>query len=153
MKRQIIINKIAKRALNSKVMTIANKLVKEGYIRANAMLKAWKLVKLKKVEIKAAGVTAGKRQEALKHLKNYKKEDIRLTLRRERDNPFDKNAVSIIVSVRYRGNYRVGYLPKALSVFIAPLIDAGKEVISIFKEVRGGQELYLNYGLSLQLNV
>ena len=49
-------------ARHSKVMTIANHLVKQGYNRAYAMVKAWALVKLSGVTVKVAGVTYGKRQ-------------------------------------------------------------------------------------------
>ncbi len=38
-------------------MTIANKLVKQGQNRANAMVKAWALVKMQTIETKATGVT------------------------------------------------------------------------------------------------
>ena len=48
-------------ARHSKVMTIANHLVKQGYNRAYAMVKAWALVKLSGVTVKVAGVTYGKR--------------------------------------------------------------------------------------------
>ena len=51
-----------KRTMHSKVMTIANRLVKQGYNRANAMVKAWVLVKLPNICTKVAGVTYGKRQ-------------------------------------------------------------------------------------------
>ena len=46
---------------HSKVMTIANNLVKQGYSRAYAMVKAWALVKLSRVTVKVVGVTYGKR--------------------------------------------------------------------------------------------
>lgn len=49
------------RTIRSKVMSIANKLVKEGYKRAWAMVKAWALVKKETIKTKTAGVTAGKR--------------------------------------------------------------------------------------------
>jgi len=59
------------RTKNSKVMTIANKLVAQGYNRANAMIKAWVLVKMPLVETKVAGVTFGNRQKAIEHLSRY----------------------------------------------------------------------------------
>lgn len=57
-----------KRTMHSKVMTIANKLVKQGYNRVNAMVKAWVLVRLPNICTKVAGVTYGKRQQAIEHL-------------------------------------------------------------------------------------
>ncbi|MEE1492871.1 MAG: hypothetical protein UGF45_12915, partial [Massilioclostridium sp.] len=83
------------RTLNSKVMSIANKLVAQGYNRANAMIKAWALVKMPQVITKAAGVTYGKRQKALEHLAHYAPEQISIRLERERDNEFDRNAVVV----------------------------------------------------------
>ena len=40
---------------HSKVMTIANRLVAHGYNRPHAMMKAWALVKLPKLETKVLG--------------------------------------------------------------------------------------------------
>ena len=87
------------KAQNSKVMTIANKLVKDGYNRSNAMLKAWVLVKMPLVECKVKGVTYGSRQKALEHLLNYDSQNITVSLYRDTNNSHDKNAVAVIVRV------------------------------------------------------
>ena len=71
---------------HSMVMTIDNKLLKQGQNRANAMIKAWALVKMQIIETKATGVTYGKRQKALEHLRRYNNADITLDLHREKDN-------------------------------------------------------------------
>ena len=89
-------------ARHSKVMTIANRLVKQGYNRAHAMVKAWALVKLPNVLTKVAGVTYGKRQTALEHLTHYRPQDIRISLYRDEHNTADKNAVAVIAAVRCR---------------------------------------------------
>lgn len=73
-----------KSAAHSKVMIIANRLVKQGYNRANAMVKAWVLVKMQSVSTKVSGVTYGKRQKAIEHLTHYRPEDIRISLYRDR---------------------------------------------------------------------
>lgn len=57
-----------KRTMHSKVMTIANRLVKQGYNRANAMVKAWVLVKLPNICTKVAGVTYGNANRLLNTL-------------------------------------------------------------------------------------
>ena len=75
---------------HSKVMTIANNLVKQGYNRAYAMVKAWALVKLSGVTVKVAGVTYGKRQIALEHLTHYRPQDVRISLCRDKSNAADK---------------------------------------------------------------
>ena len=140
-----------KRSAHSKVMTIANRLVKQGYNRANAMVKAWVLVKMQSVSTKVAGVTYGKRQKALEHLRHYRPENIRISLFRDRENANDVNAIAVIATVWGKGSYTMGYLPKALAAFIAPLMDAEKNIISRFCEVRGTGEPYMNYGLGIEV--
>ena len=142
-----------KRNSHSKVMTIANRLVKQGYGRSTAMIKAWVLVKLPGVVTKVSGVTHGKRQQALEHLTQYSPEDIRIYLKRESDNAFDKNAVKVVVSVRNKGAYTIGYLPRALAAFIAPLLDTGKIIKTAYSGVVGMYEPYMNYGLRITLAV
>lgn len=141
------------RTQNSKVMTIANKLVKQGYNRASAMVKAWVLVKLPLVETKVAGVTFGKRQQAIEHLSRYGAQDITITLKRESDNPTDQSAIAVIATVANKGSYCMGYLPKALSSFIAPLMDKGKQVLSRYKEIRGMYQPFMNYGLAIEIKI
>lgn len=142
-----------KRTAHSKVMTIANRLVKQGYNRANAMVKAWVLVKMPSVLTKVSGVTYGKRQQAIEHLTYYRPENIRISLYRDRDNAYDSNAIAVIATVRGKGAYTMGYLPKALAAFIAPLMDAGKNITSRFCEVRGTGDPYINYGLEIEVIV
>ena len=141
------------RTLNSKVMSIANKLVAQGYNRANAMIKAWALVKMPQVITKAAGVTYGKRQKALEHLARYAPEQISIRLERERNNEFDRNAVAVIATVQGKGSYCMGYLPRALAAFVAPLMDAGKAVQGLFRRVKGLYEPFMNYGLEIEVKL
>ena len=138
---------------NSKVMTIANRLVAQGYNRANAMVKAWILVKMPLVETRVAGVTFGKRQLAIAHLTRYNPQDISITLIRERANRVDSNSIAVVASVAGKGSYTVGYLPKALAAFVAPLLDAGKQLQGTFKEVRGLYQPFMNYGLRIEVRV
>lgn len=142
-----------KRTTHSKVMTIANRIVKQGYNRANAMVKAWVLVKMQSVSTKVSGVTYGKRQQAIEHLSHYRPEDIRISLYRDRTNTYDSNAVAVIATVRNKGAYTMGYLPKALAAFIAPLMDTGRTVKSRLAGIRGTDEPYLNYGLGIEVTI
>lgn len=71
------------RTKNSAVMVIANHLVKEGYSRSKAMVKAWILVKLPALSVKVKGVTYGNRQRAIEHLTRYASEDIHISLERD----------------------------------------------------------------------
>ncbi len=142
-----------KKAMHSKVMTIANRLVRQGYNRANAMIKAWVLIKMPLVETKVAGVTFGNRQKAIEHLTRYQPEEISIELIRERDSAYDINSVAVVASVEGKGSYTMGYLPRTLAAFIAPLLDAGKAIGSAYKEVRGKYQPYMNYGLAITLEV
>ena len=142
-----------KRTQHSKVMTIANRLVKQGYNRANAMVKAWVLVKLPNICTKVAGVTYGKRQQAIEHLTHYRPEHIRISLYRDNANAYDRNAIAVIATVKGKGSYTMGYLPKALAAFIAPLMDAGRTITSRLAGIRGTNEPYLNYGLGIEVRI
>jgi len=140
-----------KNATKSKVMTIANRLVSQGWGRATAMIRAWALVKLPRLETKVAGVTYGNRQQALEHLTRYAPEAVSIRLEREQGNEHDRNAVAVWAAVEGKGSYHMGYLPRTLAAFVAPLMDAGKAVGALFKEVRGGYEPYMNYGLRVEV--
>ena len=94
--------------IKSKVMTIANALVKQGVSRSAAMVRAWITVKLRKMEVKAAGVAHGNRQTLLDHLTQYKPEDITVTLQREKNNAHDRNAIQIVAAVRNKGAAVIG---------------------------------------------
>lgn len=142
-----------KKQSHSKVMTIANRLVSQGYGRSTAMIKAWVLVKLPQIATKVSGVTHGNRQKALEHLTRYNPEDVRIFLQRENTNAFDKNAVKVVASVRDKGAYTIGYLPRALAAFIAPLLDTGKLIKTAYSGVVGMYEPYMNYGLRIELRV
>lgn len=141
------------RTKNSKVMTIANRLVAQGYNRANAMVKAWVLVKMPLVETKVSGVTYGNRQKAIEHLSRYNATEIAINLIRESNNSFDTNAVAVYATVSGKGSYCIGYLPRVLAAFVAPLMDAGKQVQSIYKEVRGMYQPYMNFGLAIEVKI
>jgi len=136
---------------HSKVMTIANRLVAQGYNRPHAMVKAWALVKLPTVTTKVAGVTYGNRQKAIEHLARYAPQSITIRLEREQGNAHDRNAVAVYAAVEGKGSYHMGYLPRALAAFIAPLMDAGKAVHALFREVRGGYEPWMNLGLGIEV--
>lgn len=139
--------------MKSKVMTIANNLVKQGLSRSAAMVQAWITVKLRRIETKTAGVTHGNRQKLLARLARYSAEDITITLNREPENKADRNAVQVIAAVRGKGSAVMGYLNRQLAAVVAPLLDKGKRVVSAFKAITGGEEYFLNYGLNISIAV
>lgn len=139
--------------MKSKVMTIANDLVKQGMSRSAAMVQAWITVKIRRIETKTAGVTHGNRQKLLARLARYSPEDITISLQREQNNKADRNAVHVIATVRGKGSAVMGYLNRQLDAAIAPLPDKGKRVVSVFKAITGGADYFLNYGFNISIAV
>lgn len=142
-----------KNNIKSKVMTIANSLVKQGLSRSAAMIRAWITVKLRTIRTKTAGVTYGKRQALLDRLTRYRSEDITIELQRESGNVYDPNAVQIIAAVRGKGSAVMGHIGRELARVIAPLLDKGKTVKAAFEEITGGHEYGLNYGLNVAISL
>ena len=142
-----------KNNIKSKVMTIANSLVKQGLSRSAAMIRAWITVKLRTIRTKTAGVTYGKRQALLDRLTRYSSEDITIELQRESGNQYDRNAVQIVAAVKGKGSAVMGYIGRELAAVIAPLLDKGKAVKAAFEEITGGHEYGLNYGLNVAISL
>ena len=134
--------------VRARVCRMANNLVKEGYSKAAAFVRAWIMVKLEQVIIRVSGVTQGNRQRALEHLKRYKAEDISIQLVHESNNKFDRNAVQVVATVKGKGSYCMGYLPRELAMFIAPLLDCGDTVTALYSKV-AVRDISLPYGLEI----
>lgn len=142
-----------KNNIRSKVMCIANNLVKQGIPRSAAMIRAWITVKLRTIRTKAAGVTYGIRQGLLARLRRYSAADVNISLVHERTNANDSNAVMVIAGVRGKGAAQIGYLPRKLAAAVAPLLDKGKAVKAHFEAVTGGHEYGLNYGINIAIAI
>lgn len=140
-------------AIKSKVTTIANRLVGQGYTRSAAMRRAWELVKRGVLNSRVRGVTFGRSQEALSHLMRYAFSDISITLERDARNKTDSNAVAVIVTVKGKGSYQLGYLPRAFAMAVASLMDAHKTVTAEFQEIMGGVKGKPNFGLAIGISL
>ena len=94
------------------VCVMANQLKKAGYSLSEAFKKAWQRVKFS-MTIRAAGTTFENRQERLAFLKQFKPEDLTVTLERERENKFDCNAIRIVIHIKpIRCKTVIGYVPQ-----------------------------------------
>lgn len=142
-----------KNTVKSKVMTIANGLVKQGVARRAAMLRAWLTVKLHRIETRTAGVTHERRQQLLARLSRYDNEDITIALEREASNPYDSNAIKVIAAVKGKGAAVMGYVNRTLAEALAPLLDKGKAVKAALINVTGGNEYRRNYGLNIAISL
>lgn len=80
------------------ICKVANNLRKSGYTLSQAFRMAWKLHK-GTASVKVAGVTKGRRQEAIEHLSRYNPEMVSFILNRESDNQYDRNAIAVYASV------------------------------------------------------
>lgn len=129
----------------------ANKLVKAGYTRSEAMREAWRLAKLPEISVKVKGTAATtKRQEALEHLTKYNPELVTFRVAAEPTNPADSNAVGVIATVKGKGSFLIGYLARELAANISTLLRAGLALLSS-GAVTGGYEPYMNYGARVNL--
>lgn len=107
------------------VCTMANELKKEGYTLSQAFRKAWRRIKLS-MRIRATGTTAGNIQERLGFMKQFPINTMQAELVREPENPFDKNAIKIVIHLRSINRKTViGYVPRGLAAGLAAVIDAG----------------------------
>ncbi len=135
----------------SKVMTIANHLVKQGLTRSMAMLKAWVIVKANALRIKVKGTS--RRQNALEKLAGVNPADISVKLKREPRNAHDSNAIAVYAALRDNKVFFIGYLPKAVAAVLAPLMDKDSEPNTKAFRATGGFNPYVYYGAALAITV
>ncbi len=120
------------------VCIMANELKKAGYSLSQAFKTAWKRVKFS-MTIRAAGTTFGNRQECLNFLKQFRQNDLSVTLEREPDNEYDNNAIQIVVHILSLSKRTViGYVPKELARELAKVIDMGIQVKASLMQIIGG---------------
>ena len=135
----------------SKVMTIANRLVKQGLTRSIATVKAWVIVKANALRTKVKGTS--RRQSALEKLAGINPADISVKLKREPHNVHDSNAVAVYAALRDNRVFFIGYLPKAVAAVLAPLMDKDSEPSTKAFRVTGGFNPYVSYGAALAIAV
>ena len=135
----------------SKVMTIANRLVKQGLTRSIATVKAWVIVKANALRTKVKGTS--RRQSALEKLAGVNPADISVKLKREPRNTHDSNAVAVYAALRDNRVFFIGYLPKAVAAVLAPLMDKDSEPSTKAFRVTGGFNPYVSYGAALAIAV
>ena len=135
------------------VCTMANELKKEGYTLSQAFRKAWRRIKLS-MKIRAVGTTAGNIQERLGFMKPFPVDTMQAELVREPENPFDKNAIKIVVHLRSINRKTViGYVPGGLAAGLAAVIDAGVNVKAELLQILGGYSYKESYGCLLDITI
>lgn len=135
------------------VCAMANQLKKAGYSLSEAFRKAWRRVKLT-MNVRAAGTTFENRQERLNFLKNFKPEDLTVTLDREADNQRDSNAIRITVHILpIKRKTVIGYVPAGLARELAKAIDAGAQVKAKLLQIIGGYSYKESLGALINIAV
>ena len=120
------------------VCTMANELKKAGYSLSQAFRKAWSRVKLS-ITVRVTGTTFENRQERLQFLKHFPVEDLSVTLEREPNNQYDKNAIQVIVHIKQIAKKTViGYIPKELARELSKVMDRGVQFKSNLIQIIGG---------------
>lgn len=98
----------------------------------------------------AAGTTFKGRQGYICYI-NRNKAQAYVSLRRERNNAADANAIAVIGHVAGGKHVPLGYVPRQLAKKLAPLMDAGRTVwCENFRVVCGGQKR--TYGIVVEIS-
>ena len=135
------------------VCAMANQLRKTGLSLSAAFRKAWQRVKLT-MTVRATGTTFENRQERLNFLKNFKLEDLTVTLEREAGNQRDTNAIKIIVHILpIKRRTLIGYVPSGLSRELAKAIDAGAQVKAKLLQIIGGYSYKESLGALINIAI
>ena len=120
------------------VCIMANRLRKSGYTLSEAFRKAWKSIR-RSITLRAAGVTFENRQERLEFLKQFRADELTVTLEREAGSMHDSNAIQIIAHILPIARKTViGYIPRRFSRELGSLLDMGIHIKASLMQVIGG---------------
>ena len=134
------------------VCTIANNLHKSGLSLSEAFRKAWSQVR--ETTFRVTGVTHAGRQDRLRILDNFRKDDLEVGFIRDRENSFDRNAIKVLVMIKSLRKYtEVGYIPRALAERLAPVMDKGIRIRAELGGILGGYGDKENYGMLVRAAV
>ena len=137
------------------VCTMANELHKKGYNLSSAFRKAWRRIK-QGMTMRVVGVTYGKRQEDLKKLKHLRGFQIETSLERDKYNPYDKNAIKVMITIK-KGNIErsgcIGYVYREVAEELSKVIDKGIEIKANLLDVIGGYNEKETYGALIYISL
>lgn len=134
------------------ICKVANQLHKSGYTLSQSFRLAWRLAK-GKASVKVAGVTKGNRQQAIEHLKRYSLDMVSFILKREPNNIYDSNAISVYARVGNGNLFQMGYIPAVVSKLLSGVIDNITTIKANIKAITGGYYRDMVQGLQLSLFV
>lgn len=122
------------------VATMANRINRKFHNLSMSFKKAWAIIKCKILVCKVAGTSFKNRQEALRRIEKYAKNgaNIQVVFDREESNLNDANAIKVNISVNGSKEYHLGYLPRGVANYMAPIFDTINSLKGQFVEVVGG---------------
>lgn len=132
----------------SEIVRTANKLATTGLTKSQAFKKAWELAKGKTLVVK--GVTQGKRQTAIDHMKQYDPSEVTISLKRNTENYFETDTIEVLATI-HGNSYCVGYLASSISEWLSKVMDYGTALKGALKQIVGGNGLY--YGLRIDAKI
>lgn len=132
---------------------MANELKKADYSLSQAFKKAWSRVKLS-MTVRAAGTTYENRQERLGFLKQFRAEDLSVTLEREPDNRYDSGAIQIVVHIHSISKKTIiGYVPKGLTRELVKIIEIGIPLKASLIQIIGGYSYKETLGALVKITI
>ena len=135
------------------VCTMANELKKAGYSLSQAFRKAWSRVKLS-MTVQVSGTTFENRQERLEFLKRFRLEDLSVTLEREPNNQYDRNAIQVVVHIKpITKKTVIGYIPKELVRELSKVIDIGVQLKASLMQIIGGYSYKETLGALVNITI
>ncbi|MBI4858314.1 MAG: hypothetical protein HY818_16385 [Acetobacterium woodii] len=132
----------------SEIARTANKLATTGLTKSQAFKRSWELAKGKILVVK--GVTQGKRQTAIDHMKQYDPSEVTISLERNTTGYFEDDAIEVLATIRGK-SYCVGYLASSVSGWLSKVMDFGTALKGALKQIVGGNGLY--YGLRINAKI
>ena len=125
------------KTVRREVTTMANRINRKFHNLSMSFRKAWAIVKCKMLVCKVTGTSFKNRQEALRRIEKYAKTgaNIQVAFDREVNNLNDTNPIKVNVSVNGSKEYHLGYLPKGVADYIAPIFDKINSLKGQFIEV------------------
>lgn len=133
------------------ICKVANQLHKSGYTLSQSFRLAWRLAK-GKASVKVAGVTKGGRQKAIEHLKRYSLDMVSFILKREPNNIYDSNAISVYAKVGNSKMYKMGYISAVVSNLLCGVIDNIISIKATLQAITGGFYVDMVQGIRLHLS-
>lgn len=133
------------------ICKVANQLHRSGYTLSKSFRLAWRLAK-GKASVKVAGVTKGNRQKAIEHLKRYSLDMVSFILKREPNNIYDSNAISVYAKVGNSKMYKMGYISAVVSNLLCGVIDNIISIKATLQAITGGFYVDMVQGIRLHLS-